>query len=82
MGVTSDDYDKERGKINNHRSLMERIVAVRETEIADEIIVEKYEEQKIDDILRMDVDIFSVGSDWRGFLIILMNTVRCFIFPG
>ncbi len=34
--------------------------------IADEIIIEEYEGQKIDDIKRLDVDIFTVGSDWRG----------------
>lgn len=31
-----------------------------------EIIVEEYEGQKIDDIRRYDVDIFTVGSDWVG----------------
>lgn len=66
VGVTSDDYDKSRGKINVQQSLMERIEAVRATGIADEIIVEEYEGQKIDDIQKYDVDIFTVGSDWRG----------------
>lgn len=66
VGVTSDDFDKSRGKINNQQSLMERIAAVRETGLADEIIIEEYEGQKIDDIRRYDVDIFTVGSDWRG----------------
>ena len=28
VGVTSDDYDKTRGKINNKQNLMERVVAV------------------------------------------------------
>lgn len=66
VGITSDDYDKTRGKINNQQSLMERIAAVKATGIADEIIVEEYEGQKIDDIRRMGVDIFTVGSDWEG----------------
>ena len=66
VGVTSDDYDKTRGKINNQQSLMERIVAIKATGIADEIIVEEYEGQKIDDIRRLGVDIFTVGSDWIG----------------
>ncbi len=66
VGVTSDDYDKTRGKINNQQSLMERIEAVRSTGIADEIIVEEYDGQKIDDIKRYGVDIFTVGSDWKG----------------
>lgn len=66
VGVTTDDFDKTRGKINVQQSLMERIEAVRTTGLADEIIVEEYEGQKIDDIQRYGVDIFTVGSDWKG----------------
>ncbi len=66
VGVTAEDFDKTRGKINVQQSLMERIETVRATGIADEIIVEEYEGQKIDDIKRYDIDIFTVGSDWVG----------------
>lgn len=66
VGVTADDFDKTRGKINVKQSLMERVEAVRATGIADEIIIEEYEGQKIDDIRRYDIDIFTVGSDWVG----------------
>ena len=66
VGVTSDDFDKTRGKINVQQSLMERVAAVKATGIADEIIVEEYEGQKIDDIRRYNIDIFTVGSDWAG----------------
>ena len=66
VGVTTDDFDKKRGKINVQQSLMERIEAVRATGLADEIIVEEYEGQKIDDIKRYDIDIFTLGSDWVG----------------
>lgn len=66
VGVTADDFDKNRGKINVQQSLLERIEAVRSLGIADEIIIEEYEGQKIDDIRRNDVDIFTVGSDWEG----------------
>lgn len=66
VGVTADNFDLARGKINVQQSLMERIEAVRSTGIADEIIIEEYEGQKIDDIKRYGVDIFTVGSDWAG----------------
>ncbi|WP_292609551.1 Gfo/Idh/MocA family oxidoreductase [Methanobrevibacter sp. UBA188] len=66
VGVTADDFDKQRGKINVQQSLMERIESVRATGLADEIIIEEYEGQKIDDIKRFEVDIFTVGSDWVG----------------
>lgn len=66
VGVTADSFDMARGKLNVEQSLMERIEAVRSTGLADEIIVEEYEGQKIDDIRRYSVDIFAIGSDWRG----------------
>lgn len=66
VGVTADDFDRNRGKINVQQTLMERIEAVRQTGLADEIIVEEYEGQKIDDIKKYSVDIFTVGSDWVG----------------
>lgn len=66
VGVTAEDFDKTRGKINVQQSLMERVEAVRATGLADEIIIEEYEGQKIDDIRRYDIDIFTVGSDWKG----------------
>ena len=66
VGVTSDDFDKTRGKLNVQQSLAERIESVRQTGLADKIIVEEYEGQKIDDIQRYGVDVFTVGSDWVG----------------
>ncbi len=67
VGVTADGFDKARGKINVQQSLMERMEAVKATGIADEVIVEEYEGQKIDDILRYNVDVFAIGSDWKGY---------------
>lgn len=66
VGITSEDFDKKRGKINVQQSLSERIEAVLKTGLADKIIVEEYIGQKIDDIKRYDVDIFAIGSDWEG----------------
>ena len=66
VGVTADNFDRARGKINVQQSLIERIENVRQTGLADEIIVEEYEGQKIDDIKRLGIDIFTVGSDWKG----------------
>lgn len=66
VAVTSDDYDKSRGKINVKQSVIERIENVRNTGLADEIIIEEYAGQKIDDINKYNVDIFAIGSDWKG----------------
>ena len=81
VGVTSDDYDRTRGKINASQSLMERIEAVKSLGIADEIIVEEYEGQKIDDIRRLGVDIFTVGSDWEGYFDYLKEYCKVVYLP-
>ena len=66
VGVTSDEFDRSRGKIDVRQTLAERMAAVEATGLADEIIVEEYEGQKIADIQKYGVDIFTVGSDWVG----------------
>lgn len=66
VGITADEFDMRRGKLSVKQSLLERAQAVKETGLADEIIIEEYEGQKIDDIKKYGVDIFTVGSDWVG----------------
>lgn len=67
VGVTTDNFDLERGKMNTCNNVMERIEAVRATGLADQIIIEEYKGQKIDDIQKYKVDIFAIGSDWTGY---------------
>lgn len=66
VGVTSEAYDKTRGKLNVIDSLATRIENVRKTGFADEIIVEESPGQKVQDAQKYQVDIFTVGSDWTG----------------
>lgn len=66
VGVTNDNFDRERGKLNVHNNVLERVEAVKATGLADQIIIEDYVGQKIDDIQKYDVDIFAIGSDWEG----------------
>lgn len=66
VGVTSDSFDKERGKLNVRNNVLERIEAVKKTGFADEIVIEDYMGQKIDDIQKYNIDIFAIGSDWEG----------------
>ena len=63
VGVTTDNFDLERGKLNTSDNVMKRIDAVRATGLADEVIIEEYRGQKIDDIHKYGVDIFAIGSD-------------------
>ncbi len=66
VGVTSDSFDRDRGKLNVRNNVLERVEAVKATGFADEVIIEDYLGQKIDDIQKYDVDIFAIGSDWEG----------------
>lgn len=66
VGVTNDNFDRERGKLNVRNNVLERVEAVKATGMADKIIIEDYVGQKIDDIQKYDVDIFAIGSDWEG----------------
>lgn len=66
VGVTSDSFDRGRGKLNVRNNVLERVEAVKATGYADEVIIEDYVGQKIDDIQRYNVDIFAIGSDWEG----------------
>lgn len=66
VGVTGENYDAERGKLSVQDGLSKRIENVKKTGFADQIIVEEYLGQKISDILKYNVDILVVGSDWKG----------------
>ena len=66
VGVTNDSFDRDRGKLNVRNNVLERVEAVKATGYADQIVIEDYVGQKIDDIQKYNVDIFAIGSDWKG----------------
>ena len=66
VGVTSDTFDRERGKLNVRDSLETRVESVRASGYADEIIIEESLGQKSEDIERLGVSLFVIGNDWLG----------------
>lgn len=66
VGVTTESFDKARGKLNVIDSLVTRMENVKKTGFADEIIIEEAVGQKFSDIKKYGIDIFTVGSDWVG----------------
>jgi glycerol-3-phosphate cytidylyltransferase len=66
VGVTAEEFDLQRGKLNIVDSLMMRVDSVRESGLADEVIIETHEGQKIEDIQKYGIHVFVLGSDWRG----------------
>jgi glycerol-3-phosphate cytidylyltransferase len=66
VGVTTESFDLYRGKLNVVDDLMTRIENVKKTGFADEVIIEESAGQKVSDVKKYKVDIFTVGSDWVG----------------
>ncbi len=66
VGVTTEHFDRQRGKLNLVDPIMTRIENVRNTGFANEIIIEDHEGQKIEDIQKYGIDTFVLGSDWIG----------------
>ncbi|MEE9326124.1 MAG: Gfo/Idh/MocA family oxidoreductase [Cocleimonas sp.] len=66
VGVTSEDYDRSRGKLNVSQETRVRVKAVEQLEFVDKVIIEKHKGQKIQDIQNHNVDTFVIGDDWVG----------------
>ena len=66
VGITTDQYAYERGKLTVVDSLETRMENVRKCPYADEVIVEDHIGQKVEDILKYNIDIFAIGDDWFG----------------
>lgn len=66
VGVTTEHFDELRGKVNVIDSIMERVENVRKAGFADEIIIEDHEGQKVEDIQKYGISVFTLGSDWEG----------------
>ena len=81
VGVTSDSFDRGRGKLNVRNNVLERVEAVKATGYADEVIIEDYLGQKIDDIQKYNVDIFAIGSDWEGLFDYLNEYTKVVYLP-
>ena len=81
VGITSDYFNKCRGKFNVHDDLMTRIKNVEQCGFADEIVVEEYFGQKIDDIKKFGIDVFTVGDDWTGHFDYLKEYCKVVYLP-
>ena len=66
VGVTTNRFDQLRGKLDTYETLKKRIERVLATGLVDEVIVEDHRGQKLEDILRLGIDVLVAGSDWTG----------------
>ena len=66
VGVTDENYDRSRGKLNVIENTKTRVQAVEALDFVDKVIIEKHKKQKAEDMVKYDVDIFAIGDDWEG----------------
>jgi len=66
VGVTDENYDRSRGKLNVIQSTETRVKAIEALDFVDKVIVETHKNQKAEDMVKYDVDIFAIGDDWVG----------------
>ncbi len=66
VGVTSEDFDRSRGKLNVSQTQEERIAAISALDFVDEVILETHKNQKQEDMVKYGIDKFVIGDDWVG----------------
>jgi glycerol-3-phosphate cytidylyltransferase len=81
VGVTSEDYDRSRGKLNVSQSTKQRVEAIKKLDFVDEVIVETHKNQKAEDMQKYNIDIFAIGDDWIGGFDYLSQYVEVVYLP-
>jgi glycerol-3-phosphate cytidylyltransferase len=66
VGVTDENYDRSRGKLNVIESTEKRVATIEALDFVDKVIIETHKRQKAEDMVRYRVDIFAIGDDWEG----------------
>lgn len=65
VGLSTDEFSKAKGK-NSFYTYEQRKIFLESCRYVDLVICEQNWEQKIDDIIKFQVDIFVMGDDWTG----------------
>lgn len=65
VGLSSDDFNTIKGK-ESFYGYEQRKIFLQSCRYVDLVIQEQCWEQKIDDVIKLQVDIFVMGDDWAG----------------
>src|SRR5690606_28616266 len=65
VGLSTDEFNLKKHK-QSHSSFEERKAILEAIRYVDLVIPEVTWEQKIDDVKRLDIDIFVMGDGWKG----------------
>lgn len=81
VGVTDENYDRSRGKLNVVQSTKQRMKAIEALDFVDKVIIETHKNQKAEDMQKYDVDIFAIGDDWVGAFDYLNKYTKVIYLP-
>ena len=65
VGLSSDEFNELKGK-QSVMSYEERKEILESIRYVDKVIKESNWEQKVDDIIKYNIDVFVIGDDWEG----------------
>lgn len=65
VGLSSDEFNELKGK-KSVMSYEERKEILESIRYVDKVIKESNWEQKVDDIIKYNIDVFVIGDDWEG----------------
>jgi glycerol-3-phosphate cytidylyltransferase len=65
VGLSTDEFNKEKNKQAYH-SFENRKLILESIRFVDEVIPENTWDQKIQDVIKHEIDIFVMGDDWKG----------------
>ena len=65
VGLSSDEFNELKGK-KSVMSYEERKEILESIRYVDKVIKESNWEQKVDDVIKYNIDVFVIGDDWEG----------------
>ncbi|MEZ2324840.1 MULTISPECIES: glycerol-3-phosphate cytidylyltransferase [Bacillus cereus group] len=65
VAVSSDEFNKLKGK-NSYHSFENRKMILEAIRYVDEVIPEHDWQQKVEDVMKHNIDLFVMGDDWEG----------------
>lgn len=80
VGISSDEFNELKGK-KSFFSYEERAEIVEACSYVSAVFPEHNWEQKVDDVIKYDADIFAIGDDWKGKFDFLKDKCEVIYLP-
>ncbi len=80
VGLSTDQFNEQKKKESYH-SYENRKIILESIKYVDKVIPERDWEQKIQDVIENDIDIFVMGDDWKGHFDFLKDYCEVIYLP-